>query len=90
MDPFPDFGLFEVLAALGIAWLANQIFARPILGFALVALGIAAPVGVIIFADQELTRWLGAGCLATALINAGYIFPQLRRRGSEDESPEPS
>lgn len=78
MDPFPDFGLFELLIASGAAALARKIYIRQVGGFVVLLISLAAPLALIFVAQQELARWIAAVALATALINAGLIFPLLR------------
>lgn len=78
MDPFPDFGLFELLIATGAAALARKIYVRQVGGFLVLLISIVAPLAMIFLAQQELARWIAAIALATALINAGLIFPLLR------------
>lgn len=78
MDPLPDFGLFEVLLATGAATLARRIYIRQLGGFVVLLVSLAAPLALIFLSQQELARWVAALALATALINAGLIFPLLR------------
>lgn len=78
MDPLPDFGLFELLGAAVLGTVARGIYSRRLVGMAFLILSIAAPVGVIILGRGELTKWLGALALATALVNGAFIFRVLR------------
>lgn len=78
MDPLPDFGLFEFLGAAVLGTVARGIYSRRLLGMLFLVLSIAAPVGIIIVGRGELTKWLGALALATALVNAAFIFRVLR------------
>jgi len=39
---------------------------------------VAAPVAIIVLGRGELTKWLGALALGTALVNAAFIFRVLR------------
>ncbi len=78
MDPFPDFGLFELLAASGAAALARRIYLYPWAGGLFLVASLVAPVALLFVARDESARWLAAICLATALVNAGLIFSLLR------------
>lgn len=78
MDPFPDFGLFELLVASGAAALARKIYVRQVGGFVVLLISLAAPLALIFIAQEEFAKWVAAVALATALINAGLIFPLLR------------
>lgn len=84
MDPFPDFGLFELLIASGAAAVARKIYIRQVGGFVVLLISLAAPLALIFIAQQELARWVAAVALATALINAGLIFPLLRHNRLAD------
>lgn len=78
MDPFPDFGLFELLVATGAAALARRIYTRQAGAFVVLVISVIAPAALIFLAKGELARWVAALCLVTALVNAGLIFPLLR------------
>ncbi len=78
VDPLPDFGLFELLGAAVLGALARGIYSRRLLGFIFLVLSIAAPVGIILFGRGDLTKWLGAVALATALVNGAFIFRVMR------------
>lgn len=79
MDPFPDFGLFEILIATGVAALARRIYVRNMLPYFMLLASVVAPALLIFIADTEVIRWVSAVALATALINAGLLVPLLRR-----------
>jgi hypothetical protein len=44
-------------------------------------LSLTAPAALILITHEGLIRWIGAICLATALMNASLIFSLIRRRG---------
>ena len=78
MDPLPDFGLFELLAATGAAALARRIYRHPWAGALFLVVSLITPVALIFAVRDEAARWLAAICLATALVNAGLIFSLMR------------
>ncbi|MDQ5853881.1 MAG: hypothetical protein M3380_17810 [Chloroflexota bacterium] len=78
MDPFPDFGLFELLAASGAAALAKRIYLHQWAAVLFLVVSLIAPLALIFAAHGELARWLAAICLTTALVNAGLIFSLMR------------
>ncbi len=82
IEIFVDFGLFEFLAAIGLAALARQIYSRRWLTWIYLALSLIAPAILIIVASKELARWVAVFCLATSLLNATLIFSLLRRNNS--------
>lgn len=79
MEVFVDFGLFELLVALGIAALARAIYSHKISGFGLLLVSIGAPATLVIVATRGPHRWLAAVCLATALVNAAVVFGAMER-----------
>jgi peptidoglycan biosynthesis protein MviN/MurJ (putative lipid II flippase) len=84
MEPFVDFGLIELLAASGLAWLARRIYARPALGVVFVVVSVLLPAMLVIAPRGVGTRWVAIGCLATALVNAAAQLTMLRRaKGSQ-------
>ncbi len=78
MDPLPDFGLFELRGATLLGTVARKIYSRRLLGLVFLLLSVAAPVGVVLLGRGELTKWLGALALGTALVNVAFIFRVLR------------
>jgi len=78
MEIFVDFGLFEILAALGLAALARTVYSRRLAGLAFLVLSVAAPAALIAVASETRQRWLAALCLGTAVVNAALIFAALR------------
>jgi len=80
MEPFVDFGLFELMAATGLAVLAKWVFARKALAIAVVLTSVAAPLTLLIVAASETGRWLAVVALATAIINATALLDVLRQR----------
>lgn len=79
VEIFIDFGLFELLAVLGIAALARVVYSRRWLGLAFVIVSIAAPVALFFVNQGEARRWLVAACLGTAVVNAAVVLGGLQR-----------
>jgi hypothetical protein len=79
VETFLDFGLFELLVALGIVGLARVVFARRWLGVAFVMASIVAPAALFFLNQADVRRWLAVGCLGTALINSAVVLGALQR-----------
>jgi hypothetical protein len=78
MDPFPDFGLFELIVATGAAALARRIYTRQWLAIGLIVLSLITPTVLIFISSRELSRWLAAVCLAISLVNSGLIITLMK------------
>jgi len=76
MEPFVDFGLFEMLAATGLAWLARRVYARRIVGAICLTASVVAPSALVVLCKGEM-RWIAAVALAAALINGGALLPRI-------------
>lgn len=82
MEPIVDFGLFEVAAASGLAWIARKICVRRGLRIAFTFVCVTAPAALVFVSRDELSRWLAALSLMTAIVNAAALFPgEGKRRG---------
>lgn len=79
MEIFVDFGLFELLVAVGLARVAGRLYASRLAAGGLLLASVAIPAALVALGSSELTRWLAAGALATALVNAAFIVTVLRR-----------
>lgn len=79
MEVFVDFGLFELLAAAGLAIVARRIYMRRWSTLTCLILSLIAPVLLVFFAHESLLRWIAVLCLATTLINCSLIFMLIRR-----------
>lgn len=79
MEIFVDFGLFEFLAATGLALIAKKIYSRRLPTFACLILSVLAPIALLFFVHEGLIRWIAVISLATSLVNVSLIFLLLRR-----------
>ena len=79
MEPIVDFGVFELLAASGLAWIGRNIFARRVVAFAFLVCSLAIPVAIMFVVEDGIARWLAAVGLAASLINASVLLPLLRK-----------
>lgn len=89
MEVFVDFGLFELIAALGLAAAARAIYSNRALRVAFLALSVCAPAALVFMVGTEVTRWLAAAALVTALVNGTVIVTALRR-GDLDRFARPA
>ena len=100
MEIFVDFGLFELLAAAGLAALSQAIYTRKIAGIFFLVLSVAAPVTLLLLTLPGLQRWVAVLCLATALVNVAVVaaamqsghIPRLRfgKKKTPEGAVEPS
>ena len=77
MEIFVDFGLFEVLAAIGLAALSRRIYSKKVAGVSFLAISVAAAVVLVVFTNS-VQRWIAVVCLTTTLVNAAIIAAMLQ------------
>ena len=73
MEVFIDFGLFELLAVVGLGALARAIYSRRVVGIAFLVLSAAAPLVMLEMVSGPTLRWAGAVSAALALVNVGVV-----------------
>ena len=79
MEVFIDFGLFELLAAAGVAFVSRKIYTRSVPAAACLLLSLIAPAALLFISKEGLARWVAAVCLFTTLVNVSLIFSLMRR-----------
>jgi hypothetical protein len=78
MEIFVDFGMFELIAAVGISAVARRVYSHRMLGWFFLLASVALPAMAIFFSATNEIRWLTAASLATALVNASVIAAVLQ------------
>src|SRR5262245_48241996 len=79
MEVFLDFGLFELVAALGLSFLARRIYSRLLPGSIFLLASILLPVVAIVLARGEFERWICLAILITALVNGAVIAANIQK-----------
>ena len=78
MEIFVDFGLFELLAALGLAALSRTVYSRKFAAVVFLAVSAVAPLATMLAATHGAERALGAIALVTGLVNASVVAAVLQ------------
>jgi hypothetical protein len=79
VEVFVDFGLFEVIAALGLSTAARRIYSHRALRLFFLAVSVGAPAALVFMVHGEATRWVAGTCLGTSLVNGTAVLTALRR-----------
>jgi hypothetical protein len=88
MEVFLDFGLFELLAGIGLAALSRVIYSRRVVGICFLLVSAAGPILMLMMVSGPKLRWIAAFCVAPALVNIAVVaavmqegaIPRLRFR----------
>lgn len=78
MEIFVDFGLFEIVVALGLSAVARHVYTHRLLRVVFLILSLAAPVALLFLAPGAGIRWVAALALATTLVNLSLVVAILQ------------
>ena len=80
MEPFVDFGLFELLVLSGLGAVGVRAYRNRWIGGACLLTSVAAPAVLVWIVGRPVERWAATVALGTAIINVSAILRGLRPR----------